>query len=198
MRENLLVYEALRENILHKEDSITTSIIYMYVTYFALLAIGFVWNHWISLISFIDLIVFQSMINSNQWAVLKSSYYIKIFFENERNDIHWETLHGDKRYKLVYDEVNRNVGWYFCKYGSSFLSVISFLAILFSNMQICAWDFEALFVSAKAQIVLSFILCIVTVYINLQYFHMRNEENDCVSQKLFAVIHTFYENECKK
>lgn len=95
MNENIAVYEALRAHILQKESQIANETIYMYVTYFALLAIGSIWSSWFSLVPFFSLIVFQSMINGDQWAITKASAYIKIFFEEPRDDIHWEQLHHD-------------------------------------------------------------------------------------------------------
>lgn len=88
MNENIAVYEALRAHILQKESQIANETIYMYVTYFALLAIGSIWSSWFSLVPFFSLIVFQSMINGDQWAITKASAYIKIFFEEPRDDIH--------------------------------------------------------------------------------------------------------------
>ncbi len=102
MKEDISVYNALREHILHTENQISNETIYMYVTYFALLVIGNIWDEWMSLASFIDLIVFQSMINGDQWSVTKASIYITIFFETKHRGIHWELLHQDPEYKSVF------------------------------------------------------------------------------------------------
>ena len=109
MEESISVYESLRENILHEEDRISNETIYMYVTYFALLTVSSLWNSWLSMVSYIVLIVFQSMINSSIWSIKKSSIYIKIFFETKNNNIHWESLHTDPDYVSVYKSINRNV-----------------------------------------------------------------------------------------
>lgn len=82
MEEDLSVYVALREHILQKEGQIANETIYMYVTYFALLAIGSIWKNWMSLLPFVGLIVFQTMINEEEWEIGKASVYIKVFLKN--------------------------------------------------------------------------------------------------------------------
>lgn len=194
MGENIAVYEALREHILHREDEITNEIIYMYVTYFALLTVGAIWSSLISLVAFIDLIVFQSMINSSQWSITKASIYIRIFFETQRNDMHWELLHTDEAYSFVYSAINRNAGWYIRKYGSTFLALISFLSILFPALYTANWNFHALPSGTAIQIMIAFILCALTIHVNRLYFSLR-DDNSLAAQKLTHVIQTFYENE---
>ncbi len=193
MKEDLVVYTALREHILHKEDEITNEIIYMYVTYFALLSVGSIWNNWISLISFIDLIVFQSMINSSQWAIIKASLYIRIFFEKQYDGIHWELLHEDDYYQSVHSPINRNIGWYFRKFVTSFLSLISFLSILFSVLCQVNYDFYNLTPNSILQIILALILCIFTIYVNILYLNVQNN-NSPAAVDLKKAIENFYNN----
>ena len=82
--ENLIVYQSIREHILQKETEVTNELTYMYVTYFGLLVSGAIWSSWLSLVSFIDLIVFQAMINRSQLSITKATMYIQIFFEEKR------------------------------------------------------------------------------------------------------------------
>ena len=99
--ENLIVYQSIREHILQKETEVTNELTYMYVTYFGLLVSGAIWSSWLSLVSFIDLIVFQAMINRSQLSITKATMYIQIFFEEKRGDIHWESLHQDSKFFIL-------------------------------------------------------------------------------------------------
>lgn len=193
MGENIVVYEALREHIIHKEDQIDNETIYMYVTYFALLAVGTIWNSWISLAPFISLIAFQSMINGDQWSVTKASLYIKIFFETERNDIHWELLHQDPFYLSVhFGTIKKTVGWHVCKYGSTFLAILSFLAILVPILHASNYQIDSISPASIIRITLALALCIVTVHVNRQYFSLCDSEGP--SKNLAKVINDFYKN----
>lgn len=191
--ENIAVYSALREHILRNEDAIMHETIYMYVTYFALLSVGTVWNSWMSLVSFINLIVFQSMINSNQWSITKASTYIRVFFETNRDDIHWELLHADSFYTSVYESINQNLGWYFRKYGASFLAAISFFSILFPVLNKTGYSIYAIPSISMLQIILALILCVITIYVNRVYFSVRDKRNAKQGQ-IENVIETFYKS----
>lgn len=193
MKEDLAVYQALRENILHKERIYIDLTINMYITYFALLAAGVFWSSWLSLISFLDLIVFQSMINSNQWSLSKASFYISEFFEKEYDNIHWESLHRYKTYCINYASFTRNIGWYICKLGASFLAVISFSAILFPNLIATKWDFIALSPIVTVQICIALALCLLTIYINAIYIRMRNDPQYC-DERISDIIQHYHKD----
>ncbi len=187
MKENISVYEALREHILHKEDQIANETIYMYVTYFALLTIGSIWSDWISLASFIDLIVFQSMINGDQWSVTKASMYIKVFFETKRNDIHWELLHQDTKYKSAFSKsIRKTIGWYIYKNGATLLSIFSLFSISVSMLHTADYKICAIHPVLIVRLILAIILCIITIHVNRQYFHLRDglKSNDNLSETI--------------
>lgn len=191
MEENVAVYTALREHILQKENQIANETIYMYVTYFALLAIGSIWNSWFSLVSFISLIVFQSMINGDQFAVTKASLYIRIFFETKRNDIHWEQLHQDPYcLSVISGTVNKTVGWYICKYGATILSILSFLSIIIPILHDSNYHLYALTSVETIRSIIAFILCSITIYMNKLYFTLRDNKNS--NEKLAQAIEAFY------
>lgn len=192
MEENIAEYELLRENILHIEDRITNEVIYMYVTYFALLAISSIWDNWLSLISFIDLIIFQSMINTELWGLKKSSIYINVFFETKRNDLHWELMHINPSYDSAYSKINKGLGWYICKGSSSFLAIVSFLVILIPILHLSNWNFCAISDEEFAKIVLSLVLCALAISINEKYFRIRDDKT--VDDQLFDLIKNFYKN----
>lgn len=191
MKENPAVYTALRENILQKERVYIDLTMNMYITYFALLAAGVFWSSWLSLISFLVLIVFQSLINSNQWSIAKASFYIRKFFEEGNTDIHWESLHADDSYHERYTSFTRNIGWYICKLGASFLSVISFSSILFSNLIGANWDFTSLSPIVVVQLCLAFVLCLLTIYIDVIYLRMRSNPKFC-DKRIAEIIDKYY------
>lgn len=191
MKENLVVYSALRDHILHKEDQISNETIYMYVTYFALLAVGSIWNQWVALATFIDLIVFQSMINGDQWSIIKASIYIKTFFETKSDDIHWESLHTYPYYQSVFGEtIRKTVGWNICKRGAEILSVFSFLSILFSELSKCNYSYQNILPGAAIRIALAFFLLLTTIFVNKQYFSLRGNRD--MDKKLEQVMDEFY------
>lgn len=188
MEESLDLYNALREHILHKEDEITNETIYMFVTYFALLAISSVWESWLSLLSFIDLIIFQSMINRSQYGLTKAAIYIRVFFEEPRGDMHWETLNKDVSFLNTYSEAVHNIGWYILKYGASLLVGVSILYFILNAFNVSGWSFYALTQAQIAQIVIAFILCGITIYINRLHFHLRDDDRTRARALTTAIV----------
>lgn len=182
----LAVYEALRNHILHKQRDITDATIYMYVTLFALLAVGYVWTDWISVVSFLALIVFQSLINESMWDIVTASIYIRIFFEAMDKDIQWESLHVDPLYSSVRDAKSRNLGWNICQNGASILSVVSLIYILISISSNAKCDN----IVQGAQIVLAFFLCALAIYLNRLYFKII-DPNSSIQVKLLETITNF-------
>lgn len=160
--ENIIVYEALRNSIISCEERINNEKIYMYVTYFALLAFGF--DHsWTILLTYPVLIAFQSLINGDRMAIEKTSTYIRVFFENN-SDIHWETLHKDQRYLHAYSVATRNIGWFIEKHASSLLAIFSFLTSLITFSQQCNYFFSLL------SLIFAFVLCIGVIIINMKLY----------------------------
>ena len=193
MKEDLTVYQALRAHILQKEGDVTNEVIYMYVTYFALLSVGAIWNNWVCLLSFVDLIVFQSMINSSQWSITKASIYIRVFFEAQYDNIHWETFHQDDYYQSVYNATNRNIGWYFRKFGAAVLSVISFLSILLPALHEAGYNFYAIPSIAAVQMTLALILCGLTVYVNSRFLMVQDDKSPATNE-LHKAIEKFHDH----
>lgn len=190
MQEDISVYNSIRESILHIEDRIQNATIYMYVIYFTILTISSAsttLGSWVILITFIDLIVFQSMINNELWSLKKASIYINVFFESKHNDMHWELLHIDEKYDETYNRINKKIGWYIYKYSAAFLAVISLLAILFSEIHVSALE-NCVYIICSAgsviKIILSFILCILTIHINRSYFRLRSEKKGAETEPM--------------
>lgn len=78
--EEIAVYEALRNSIVSIEERVINTKCYMYVLYFTLLGFGLEFPH-LLIISYLVLIVFQTMINGDKLGAEKASAYIRIFFE---------------------------------------------------------------------------------------------------------------------
>lgn len=186
----LALYEALRSHIVQKEEEIASETVYMYVAFFALLVAGQIWSEWVSLVSFLALIVFQSLINESLWSIVKASIYIRVFFEAKDKDIQWESLHIDPFYSSVRDAESRNLGWYICKSGVTILSGVSFLYILISVLSSVKYSIGDINEIQYTQIVVAFVLCAVAFYLNRIYFKILNPDSS-IQKKLLAAIVKF-------
>lgn len=172
----------------------------MYVIYFAILTISATssaLSSWAILFTFIDLIVFQSLINNELWSLKKASIYINVFFESKRNDMHWELMHRDENYDKMYSRTNKNIGWYIYKSSAAFLATISLLVIIFSELHVLTLDNSAdilSFVSSIVKISLSAILYLLTIHINRLYFRMRSGKlnGNNANTELFNFLEQFY------
>ena len=92
---------------------------------------------------------------------------------------------------MAFETANENMGWYFRKYGASFLAVFSFLVILFTQLEESDFIFYDLFLSDAVQIISALILCILTIYVNRLYFSIRNDK--CNNpQRLYDAVKFFY------
>lgn len=187
--ENLIVYQSIREHILQKETEVTNELTYMYVTYFGLLVSGAIWSSWLSLVSFIDLIVFQAMINRSQLSITKATMYIQIFFEEKRGDIHWESLHQDSKFLSAYNKVNGNIGWRLCTYGATILAIVSFLYVLIPVLNIYRMNFNLVEPQDIIQVLIAAVLMILTAYVN--YLHAATLSCE-KSEDLRIVMRGFY------
>lgn len=164
--ENIAEYSALRDSIIQCESSIKNDTIYMYVIYFALIVLGFE-HSWMLLVSFVVLIIFQTHINEDRIAIEKLSAFIRVFFENRREDIHWETLNKDLNRMKFYNKHIRNLGWYINKAGSSFLALVSFATLAINLFQVDGFQLENF---SMIQMVLGLILTAIVIYINSKLY----------------------------
>lgn len=79
-KEELIVYEMVRNTIISCEERVRNETIYMYVIYFAMLSFAFE-NNWLFLVTFIVLISFQSMMYADRLSIEKASAYIQVFLK---------------------------------------------------------------------------------------------------------------------
>ena len=110
MKESLEVYQTLRNEIISMEEQQRDVWIHMYVIYISLFVLGMEWNYHLFLVTYIVIIPFQIVINNYCWSISKMSTYIRLFIENDRKDINWETLHMYNKYKIYYS--NRQKTFY--------------------------------------------------------------------------------------
>lgn len=159
VEENIVVYEALRNTVIQLESGIQTAQSYMFTVYFALIGLGFSHSKHLFFVSFFVLIVFQNMINSNQLAIERISSYLRTFFANRRNDMHWELLNKDADHLGMFWEQSRDVGWYIKTWGASMLSIFSLLLIGVETFQFYGME-------VRLELLFALLLCGVTIYIN--------------------------------
>lgn len=187
-RENLVVYETLRNTIISCEERIANETIYMYVIYFTVFSLGFKFN-WLALVSIGILIVFQTMINTDQLAIDRASVYIEIFFENVRGDIHWELINRDLLHNLAFYESDRSIGWYINKYSASILGSASLVLFYSSLFKQYDYDIQPILENHAMEVVLSVVLYLIVVHLNRRLFFNRNEGK----QKIVESVQAFYE-----
>lgn len=184
--ENLAVYETLRNSIISCEERIANETIYMYVTYFALFAFGFE-HSWLFLVSFIALVVFQSLINSDRLAIEKASSYIRIFFEEVRGDINWECFNKDLAFVRNYSKRVQDAGWFIFKYSSSILAVISVGAIFYTVAK--KYGYQVLLMPDIVEGSVALVLCCFVFHINKKIY--VNHGDDDI--ELVGDIRRFYD-----
>ncbi|MGM9615699.1 MAG: hypothetical protein ACI3W7_09280 [Oscillospiraceae bacterium] len=189
VQEKLAVYDTLRDSIISCENRMVNEKIYMYIVYFTLLTLGY--DHtWAILVSYLVLIVFQSLINEEAVAVEKASTYIRIFFEKDM-DIHWETLHKNELFLSKYLPSVRTIGQYIENHGASILAIISFLVLLTTSLQ--QYSFLKLPSELVVELILSVILCVAVIYINKNLYI----NNGDTGSDLETGIVDFYNTVCK-
>lgn len=186
VKEELSVYEALRNSILSTEERVINTKCYMYVLYFTLLGFGIEFPHLLT-ISYLVLIVFQTMINGDKMGAEKASTYIRVFFEESRA-IHWESLHKDSNHFEEYKRMTRDVGWYIDKYSATILSIISSILFTLSVFQTSTGD--GIPPLDVVYLFVSYLLCGLAIYINIKQY----SNNGKVLEELEKTIRNFQTN----
>lgn len=132
--ENIAVYEALRNEIVATQGTRANLILYMYTTYVAIYALGVQFSKSLFLITLLILLSFQSKINRQKYIIVQISTYIKIFFEEDRRDIHWESSkilvpERRKSYSLLISRLSL--------YAPILLGLLSWLTYIFYTIKEC-------------------------------------------------------------
>lgn len=102
IKENICVYEALRNEIVIFQQIHENLYIAMYASYITLLVLSLQFSHYILLCTFVIVIPFQARIKRFEWRMILASRYIIEFFEMKRTDIHWETFNQSKEFSNQY------------------------------------------------------------------------------------------------
>lgn len=128
--ENLCVYETLRNEIISTQTMRKNIIMYMYVVYVTLFVLAIEFSPYIFLITYIILIPFQAQILRCKFTISKISAYIKIFFEDERKDMHWESLQVSEITKPFLNKTNNRLVSLLAGTGSIQLGILSSLGFI--------------------------------------------------------------------
>lgn len=193
IEENLIVYEALKNTALHCEDSIRNARIQMYTIYFVVLPFGFTY-HWLFLLTFMILMAFQSIMNTERFAIERVSSYIRVFFEEKRDDMHWSLLNKDFKHLSTYSKQYRNIGWYINAYASSILAVIAFASMIAVYIINQYYETRCISIFIIVQIIVALVLCIMTIFINTRYYDFKNGKKTI--EILDDGIRDFYTTHC--
>lgn len=86
-------YAALRNEIITMEELERNVWIHMYILFVTFFALGIELSYNLLLLTYIILIPFQIVINRYQWFIAKVSTYIRIFYEQDDDNLNWESMH---------------------------------------------------------------------------------------------------------
>ena len=128
-KENIHIYDSLRNEILLIEELQRNIWIAMYASYLTLFVVALEWSYYIFLLTYMVLIPFQSQILRYRWSIRRMSEYIIVFFEQQRKDMHWETFNSSNIFKKYYKIFNKNLASIFSGTGAIQLGVISTITL---------------------------------------------------------------------
>lgn len=181
MKEKLEVYQALRNEIISTEEQRRNVWIYMYVIYISLFVLGMEWNYHLFLVTYIVIIPFQVVINDYCWSISKISTYIRLFIENNRKDINWESMHVYNEYKIYYSNRQKTFLGIVRYTGAVQLGAMSsffFIVYCLKNNKI-----NSVFEISKTDlcwIFLSVVLFIIAILVNQEYRKSHDTELESV------------------
>lgn len=130
IKENLCVYESLRNEIISMEEIQRNLWIAMYASYLTVFVLSIERSYRLLLITYIVLIPIQAQILRYKGAIIRLSNYIKVFFESERKDIHWESLQSADEMAKYFAKLNGNIASILCKVSPLLLAGISTIVFL--------------------------------------------------------------------
>ncbi len=125
MKGNMQEYESLRNEIIMLEEVQRNLWIYMYVIFCSLFVLGLQWSHYLFLVTYIVLMPFQCVFNDLWWSISRMSIYIQIFFEEECEDMNWETFQRSDIYTYYSERKNKKIIEIIRRTGSIHLGVLS-------------------------------------------------------------------------
>lgn len=101
---------SLRNEITAVQNHEQNTWIQMYVVFIALFALGIEVSHYLLLVTYVAIIPFQAVINYKRWSVSKISAYIRIFYENNCDNLNWESMHRYYDYEQYYTKMQKSMG----------------------------------------------------------------------------------------
>lgn len=138
IKESKAVYSSLRSEILLIEEMQRNVFLYMNSIFAVLYTLGVQFGHIFFLMTFIVLIPFQSKINYYSWAIRKMSIYIRVFFEETSDNIHWESFQTYPAFVRTAKYRANSIWGFFIRFSTALLG--SLASISFIVMQINNFD----------------------------------------------------------
>lgn len=118
-------YESLRNEIITLEEVQRNVWLYMYVLFSTLFVLGIQWSYYLFLVAYVAIIPFQCVYNDYWWSISKISTYIRIFYEEENENMNWESFHIHSTFRNYYNNKRKNMVDQIRFSGSVFLGVLS-------------------------------------------------------------------------
>lgn len=109
MKESKQEYESLRNEIIALEEVQRNVWLYMYMIFCSLFVLGLQWSYYLFLVTYVAIIPFQCVYYDYWWSISKISTYIRVFFEEESENMNWETFHVNYIFKNYYNKKRKNI-----------------------------------------------------------------------------------------
>lgn len=167
--DNIQEYESLRNEIISMEERQRNVWVNMYIMFGTLFVLGLQCSYYFFLFTYVILIPFQLVINDFLWSITKLSTYIRIFFEDERNDINWESFHVYNKYQEYYKKRNGGLRGIIKNSGSVHLGVISTSFFCYFALKNMFNENKFILNSDIYWILLAIILLLLILKINNEY-----------------------------
>jgi len=185
IQESELVYSALRNELILIEEMQRNMYIYMYSIYAVLYAVGVQFGNIFFLLTYIVLIPFQSKIDLYNWSITKMSIYIRVFFEEKRNDIHWESLQTYPLLIRAEKHKKNTLAGIFSRYDAALLGCLATISFIFIEIKkFFSFNANSITISCSKDsliiscffIILSIVLAFYTIIITKQSFPKKDNE----------------------
>lgn len=174
-------YDGLRNEIISMEEQQRNVWIYMYVLFVTLFVLGIEFSYNLFLITYVVLIPFQIVINRYRLSISKISTYIRIFYEEDVDELNWENFQVYDGYKKYYRKLSSGIPGKIRDTGVSQLGILSTsFYILFMLYNKFNNDTFKLSVIDILLIILSIILFFITMLLNKEYTKNYDEELEYV------------------
>lgn len=177
-------YDSLRNEIISIEERRRNVWIYMYVLFVTIFILGIEFSYSLLLVTYIILLPFQVVINRYSWGVTKISAFIRIFYEEDNDNLTWEGMHVFSDYRELIKKYNRSISGIIRYTG---VSQLGFLATAFyiSHLLYDRYS-EGLFYLRAIDIVLisiSVILFFISIILNQENNKSYRDELDPLIKK---------------